>query len=319
MTKDNKKELINLIISIVVMVIASVLVIVLAITTPKKADPFNKIFGEGYTKEKDTTFESNDILSEKYIINGSEKSGVSYIGFINHKFEIDEKEHETSVKLEVFVDYDDKVFYYEYLSMGFKLTEHKEKLDNYLKKFIGSDAKEISTTIENNKHLYAGSTETGENVIDKILIAVEKVAKIPDPLIEVFGRGYKRTADDSFTPGETVSKKFTITSDTKPGVSYVGYKAYTFDSGHGDVKGGVELELFIGEDGNITHYRYLKYEHSPEFRGKIDEYLNKFIGTKASQISTTIAENKSTYAGSTKTGENVIDVILVAIEAEVNK
>lgn len=153
--------------------------------------------------------------------------------------------------------------------------------------------------------------------VTSIVIAEVTIKQEPadDPvIIELYG-DYSRTADSNFQAGEVLTKKHNITGSLKSGTSYVGFKEHDFDTGGGTV----EIEFFLDSEGTIIGYRFIRYGHSRGgWRTSIENYLNAFINTKATDISTTMAANKDLYAGATETGEHTVDVILLALEVEVN-
>ncbi|MGI6782455.1 MAG: hypothetical protein ACOX56_06575 [Acholeplasmataceae bacterium] len=150
-------------------------------------------------------------------------------------------------------------------------------------------------------------------------LTVKKVSLEGDPVItEIYGT-YTKEADESFAAGEIILEKYTITGETKSGVSYVGAKEHSFDPGY-PVSGTIKIEFYISDDGIILGYQFLQYSHSAgNWKAKVTEYLDSFVGTQTVDILATMAANKGLYAGATETAGNAVDPILVALEAEVNK
>ena len=276
-------------------------------------DPVEQIFGT-VTETLDPDFTADEVVLVRNNLKGSKLSGYTYISEKSHSFD----NAGGNVKVKLYLDLNGVIKHYVFEAYEHTAGFFKNKVEAYLDSFKETNIKDVETTIAANKALTTGVTETTANVIDVILKAVKESHKTTDPIYKVFGN-YTKEVDETFTATEIVTSKHTITGDVKSGVSYVGIKDYSFDTGYSDVSGAIELELYVDSEGTIVHYEYLKYEHSTSYKRKIDQYLNKFIGTKANEITTTIAENKSTYAGSTETGKNVIDVILLAIETEANK
>ncbi len=280
--------------------------------------PVDSVFGK-FTKLRDETFVSNEIVSARYNVIGDLKNGVSYIATRGHSFiGIPGKVIAGNIKIELFIDVNDFIVGYKFVEYDHSKGENIKSVNNYLKRFIDTSIIEVETSIFNNKELKAGVTETTTNVIDVVLLAIKEVHKGAHPLYKYFGE-FSKEADFSFIANEVVLEKHIITGYMKSGVSYVGNKEHQFDAYGTTIEGNIKIELFIDEDGIIVHYEYLEYKHSEGFKRQIDKYLNAFIGTKAVNITDTIAANKTIYAGATETATNVITPILLAIETEVYK
>lgn len=181
LSPQTKKELISISIAVVAMILVSVLVIIAAmLITNQKEEPNleDDIFGV-YTKEVDSSFTPSEVVLEKYLIVGDLKSGVSYVSNKSHSFDTGFNTVSGNVKLEVFIDDDGKIVKYEYLEYNHSSGNWKTLVSSYLDKFIGTQAREISQTMTSldptgdEGIIYAGATETTENVIIPILKAIE--------------------------------------------------------------------------------------------------------------------------------------------------
>lgn len=181
LSPQTKKELISISIAVVVMILVSVLVVVAAIFSTKQVDEpklEDNIFGV-YTKEVDSSFTPSELVLEKYLITGEIKSGVSYVSNKSHSFETGFNTVSGNVKLEVFIDEDGVIVKYQYLEYNHSSGNWQTIVGRYLDEFIGTQASEITQTMTSLEPtgddgiIYAGATETTENVIIPILKAIE--------------------------------------------------------------------------------------------------------------------------------------------------
>ena len=267
-------------------------------------DPLKEFFGQ-YTIEEDSTFTPTEIISKKELIKGT-SNGVAYTGSKSYSFD----EADGAIEMKVYVKDDGTIVYYEFLKYEHSKGGFQRRVIEFLDTFIGTKTDDITQTIADNKGLYAKSSETADNIIVPILLEIQEANK--GPLATAFGT-YTIEEDATFTPTEIISKKELIKGDSN-GFAYTGSKSYTFD----EADGAIELKFYMKDDGTIVHYEVLKYEHSKGgFQKRIIEFLDTFIGTNAADITQTIADNKSIYAKSTETADNIIVPILLAIETEV--
>jgi len=267
-------------------------------------DPIKEIFGT-YTTEEDASFTPTEIISKKEIIKGT-SNGVAYTGSKSYTFD----EADGAIEMKVYVKDDGTIIYYEFLKYEHSKGAFQRRVIEFLDTFIGTKTDDITQTIADNKGLYANSSETVDNIIVPILLEIQEANK--GPLAIAFGN-YTIEEDATFTSTEIISKKELIEGDSN-GFAYTGSKSYTFPV----AKGEIELKFYMKDDGTIVYYEFLKYEHSKgAFQKRIIEFLDTFIGTKAENITQTIADNKGLYSRSTETAENIIVPILLAIETEV--
>lgn len=160
-----------------------------------------------------------------------------------------------------------------------------------------------------------------------VVLAMQTTKKEPDPtpiendpvITELYGE-YELTVDETFTAGEVIISKNKITGATKEGVSFIGVKNHTFDTGYNEVSGNIKIEFFLDNEGTILGYRFVEYGHSDgTWKPKVTEYLDAFINTKVANLEDTMATNKALYSGASESGEKTVDAILLALGIEVNK
>lgn len=280
-------------------------------------DPVEAFFGT-ITEANDDSLVANEVVLERNIVTGTKASGYSYVAEKTYSFESPAGTVSGNTKIKLYTDDNGVIKHYEFIEYSHSKDTYQEKVINYFNAFIDTNINEVETTISDNTELKAGVTQTTTNVIDIVLLAIKEAHKSTHPLYKVFGE-FSKEVDSTFTANEVVLEKHIITGELKSGVSYIGNKEHQFEAYGTIIEGNVKIELFIDEDGIIVHYEYLEYKHSEGFKNPIDNFLNAFIGTKAENITDTIAANKAIYAGSTETAANVITPILLAIETEVNK
>lgn len=267
-------------------------------------DPIETIFGDVEEKE-DSNFTANEVVLDRKVLEGSKASGYVYTA--------EEKSGDVTIKIKLYTDNDNLIRHYDLVDY------ENEDVTAYLDAFIDTDLTKVDETITANESLKAAIEEIVDNIIDPILVALQKSHKSTHPVYPIFGE-FDKVLDTEFTATEIILEKYNITGTTINGISYVAEKNHEFTHAYGEAGGPVKLELYIDEAGVIKHYEYLEYKQTHgTYKPKIDEYLNKFIGTNASDINATMAANKNIYSGATETGKYVIDVILDAIEKEVNK
>ncbi|MGI6782454.1 MAG: FMN-binding protein [Acholeplasmataceae bacterium] len=196
------------------------------------------------------------------------------------------------------------------------LNEYKQKYQNAALNFVPDNVSGATVTSKALKTIIA-------EVVSKYQENKELFAKVielkKEPIVIAFGEKVTKTKDETFVASEILLEKYNVTGPTKSGVSYVGAKHHSFEPGY-PVSGAIKIEFFIGSDGTILGYEILGYGHSSgRWKPKIISYLDSFVGTKTANIISTMTANKGLYAGATESGEHTVDVILLALEAEVNK
>lgn len=273
-------------------------------------DPLTNIFGE-IQESTDSAFVPTEVLLERKVITGTKLSGVAYVAIKTYAFDNASGE----VKVKVYLDKDGVIKHYLFETYEHSGGNFQSKVEAYLNAFINTNIKDVEATIAENAALKAGVTETTTNVIDPILMALKDAE---DPLFAIFGK-YTKVKNDAYTPREVVIEHYNYTGEKATGYSFVANKAHKFDTGYSEVDGNIKLEIIVSDD-KIVKYEVLEYNHTAgNYKNSVLAYLDKFIGTSVVNISETISLNKGLYAGSTESGQNTVDVILLAIEVEASK
>lgn len=274
-----------------------------------EVNPLEEIFGE-FTKTLDASFTPTAVILERYIITGDKASGFSYVGSKEYSFTHQGGQLvEGETKLEIFVDESNEVVHYEFLIYEHSPGGFKERIVNYLDKLIGYNLEDIEQFIVDNKDLYANSSETGENVIDVILLAILETF---DPLAQIFG-DYTKVKDNSFVAVGTINERYVVEGTKANGSSFIGSGEHSFTHEAGGlVSGEVKLEIYLDEEGNVLAYEVLKYDHSAGgFKNRVIAYLDKLVGENILDVEAFITNNKDLVTGSTETAANIVDHILM--------
>ncbi|MGI6787343.1 MAG: FMN-binding protein [Acholeplasmataceae bacterium] len=268
-------------------------------------DPVTRIFGT-ITETLDPEFVADAIVLARNNLEGTRLSGYSYEAVSG------------GTKLKLYLDQAGVIKHHQVLEFG-GTDEVLEKVDTYLAAFADTSIVDVAATIAANTELTAGIGEALVTAINEMLTKVRASHRQTDPLFKLLG-DYSRDKDETFTATAVLVESYEYNVDgVKKGFSIVGDKSRRFEAYGSEIDGNVKLELIMDLEFKIIGYKFLEYNHSIDYQYSIIEYLDKFIGTNAKDISVTISENRNLYAGSSETGRYIIDVILVAIEAEVNK
>lgn len=277
-------------------------------------DPVEEVFGE-YTVSTDLNFKPNEVVTKKQQIKGT-KTGYVYTGIKSHSFDTGFSEVSGSIELKLYAFDDGEIALYTFTKYEHTEAGYQDKLVKFLDKLVGTNIADLTTNIAEHQTLLGGASESGVNTLVPILREIEK-ANLPLEA-KLYGIDFKKTST-GMEAYQTVVAQDEITGSITNGSSFTVEITSTIDTGFQEVSGKIKIEVFVDTDQKILGYQYLEYGHTLDYKRKIDNFLDAFIGTNLNEISATIAAEKAKYAGSTETAEKAIVIMLKDIESLVSR
>lgn len=175
LTPKEKKNLISLIVSVLVMVVASVITIVAFTVTYKfvtKPNDFDEIFGAGYKEELVVKNTKDGVNYEVYKV---ADKGFVLVGEKRHSFDTGASVVDGFIGFKLAIDAEGVIKAYSFTKYDHSSGSWRDKVEAYLNSFVGTKIDDIEQTHVTNGSLIAGASQSGLQTVYPILQVLKEV------------------------------------------------------------------------------------------------------------------------------------------------